>query len=171
MHMHVIVAQRSVLGGTSLCYLEPKFTTFGPTSTLQSIQLAPAPAPLWITRNASDTPRNRSYQIGRKARRPRCRSERSTNTWCHRLRDAATKVDSFGGIELMHNYSPGRRSHHPNNAPQQKTLTLKTRLEQRSEVALPPATGPHAGGDPSTYMLWSVWCLCAEESAGIIFAK
>jgi hypothetical protein len=87
---------------------------------------------------ASDTPRNRSRQIWRTTRRPSCRSEGSTNTRCHQLRDAAVKVAAGVGVELRQFYLPGRRSHHSNDAPQQTSPNPNYMKERGPSSLLPP---------------------------------
>jgi hypothetical protein len=71
---HVDVARRpgdvSVLHWMKNYHIQPtksenndKSTTSGPTSLIQSIYLAPAPTPTWITMDTSDTSSNRFRQI------------------------------------------------------------------------------------------------------------
>jgi hypothetical protein len=63
-------------------------------------------------------------------RRPRCRSEGSTSTLCHQLRDIVVKIAASVGVELRQIYLPGRCSHHPNNAPQQTSPNPNYRTEE-----------------------------------------
>jgi hypothetical protein len=53
------------------------------------------------------------------ARRTSFRSEGPNNTRCYQLKDAAQKFSAGVGVELKQIYYPGRRSHHPNSAPQE----------------------------------------------------
>jgi hypothetical protein len=128
---HVDVARQP---GTSPCYLRPGFAashrrshrrmTYPPplNQHLRSRRIISPrpPTPPWITTNVGDTPRNISRQIRRKTRRPSRQSEGSTSTWYHQLQYAANM-----GVGLRQIYSPGHRSHHPNDAP---------KLEQRQWV-------------------------------------
>jgi hypothetical protein len=64
------------------------------------------------------------------------------------------KVAAGVGVELRQIYLPGRRSHHPNDAPQHTSSNYKTEEERGPLPLLPPerqaeGEGPraHAGGD------------------------
>jgi hypothetical protein len=87
--------------------------------------------------------RNKSCQIWRTARRPSCRSKRSTSTCCHQLRDVAMKVAAGVGVELRRIYLPGRHSHHPNDAPQQKSPNPTYKTNQRG----PPSSCHRSGNE------------------------
>jgi hypothetical protein len=88
-------------------------TTTGTTFSLQSIHLGPAPS-VAVGNNERQwhvKKQNLSRCKGT-ARRPSCRSEGSTSTCCHQLRDATMKVTDVE-VELRHIYLPGCRSYHP----------------------------------------------------------
>jgi hypothetical protein len=103
-------------------------TTSGPTSLLQSTHLAPAPS---AAAENDGRQRHIEKQIS-PSRRPRCRSERSTGTRCHQLRDTAVKVVADMGVELRQIYLPEHRSHHHNDAPKQTSADAKLTCSKQS---------------------------------------
>ena len=83
--------------------------------------------------------------------------EGSVSTRCYQLRNTVMKDTVGVGLELRHIYFPGRRSHHPNNAPRQNYPNPNFHAERRKRgppSLLPPeqqaeeeGTSPFVGGD------------------------
>jgi hypothetical protein len=93
--------------------------------------------------------------------------DRTTHVVAINLRDVAVKVAVGVGVEVRQIYSSGRRSHHPNDATQQKNPNPNTKTEKQGPSSLLPPERPTEGEGTSALTGRDIY----GEGVGVVTAS